>query len=397
MPAIPVRAIIHVDMDAFYASVEQQDHPELHGRPVIVGGLGSRGVVSAASYEARAFGVHSAMPMGQARSLCPGAQFLSPRMTRYREVSARIFGIFQGFTPHVEGLSLDEAFLDVSGSLKLFGDIRSVGRRLREEILSVTGLQASVGMAHNKFLAKLASDARKPAGFVCVAPNDVQAFLDPMPVSRLWGIGRKTEPLLRARGLLTIGQLRRCDERVLREVLGNRTRHFLALARGEDDREVESRRADKSISHEVTFDADLLEVTPVRAELQRQAEAVGRRMRHQHLAARTITLKIRDSAFRTMTRSLTLRAATASTQSIYRVARGLLSRWLEEHHNTPIRLVGVGVSNFEDCEPLLQQTGRPTLDQALDRITERFGEDSVGRALGMMGRLARRRGGDGSG
>lgn len=381
-----MRAIIHVDMDAFYASVEQGDAPELRGQAVIVGGLGARGVVSAASYEARRFGVHSAMPMVRARALCPRAHFLRPRMARYREVSEQIFAVFKELTPLVEGLSLDEAFLDVTGSLRLFGSREAIGQLLRERILARTGLQASVGMAHNKFLAKLASDVRKPAGFVSVPPDGVQAFLDPMPVGRLWGIGRKTEPRLRAVGLLTIGQLRRADPLVLRDILGNRSGHFLALARGEDEREVSTDQPDKSISHEVTFDVDLMDGRELLAELQRQAEAVARRLRHQHLAARTVQLKIRDRQFRTMTRSLTLRAATQGTRTIYQSGKSLLSRWLRENHNTPVRLLGIGVSGFEDAEPELERGGAAALDAVLDRISERFGSGAAGRGLGMAGR-----------
>ncbi|MDX1555027.1 MAG: DNA polymerase IV, partial [Xanthomonadales bacterium] len=243
------KSIIHVDMDAFYASVEQLDQPELRGRAVIVGGLGPRGVVSTASYEARRFGVHSAMPMAQARRLCPRAAFIAPRAQRYREVSRQVFAVFHNITPLVEGLSLDEAFLDVSACHRLFGPLEDIGRKLKKDIHDATGLTASVGMAHNKFLAKLASDADKPDGLVRVLPEDVHSFLDPMPIGRLWGIGRKTEPKLRAQGLLTIGQLRRADPGLLNTVLGNRTMHFLRLAQGLDDREVEPTRPDKSVSH----------------------------------------------------------------------------------------------------------------------------------------------------
>jgi DNA polymerase-4 len=249
-------SIIHVDMDAFYASVEQHDRPELRNKPVIVGGLGPRGVVSAANYRARQFGVHSAMPIAQARRLCPSAEFIAPRASRYREVSRKVFEIFHTVTPLVEGLSLDEAFLDVTACLQLFGPLDHIGRKIKQDIHAATGLTASVGMAHNKFLAKLASDAEKPDGLVYVAPERAQSFLDPMPIGRLWGIGRKTEPKLRALGLLTIGQLRQADPELLRPVLGNRTEHFLRLACGLDERDVQPARPDKSISHEVTFDQD---------------------------------------------------------------------------------------------------------------------------------------------
>jgi len=225
-------------MDAFYAAVEQHDQPQYKNQPLIVGGTGGRGVVAAASYEVRKYGVFSAMPMSRARSLCPKAVVLPVRMSRYREVSAEVFRIFRAVTPEVEGLSLDEAFLDVSASIALFGSIETIGAWLRAEILKRTGLYASVGMAHNKYLAKLASDADKPRGFVHVPREGVRAFLDPMPVSRMWGIGKKTLPKIQKLGILTIGQLRKADPTILSRVLGRRTGHFLALARGEDEREV---------------------------------------------------------------------------------------------------------------------------------------------------------------
>ena len=252
------RAIIHVDMDAFFASVEQLDNPQYRHLPVIVGGSANRGVVAAASYEVRKYGVFSAMPIAQALRRCPQAVILPVRMDRYREVSARVFRIFREITPEVEGLSLDEAFLDVTGSLALFGSIEKIGENIRKRILEETGLQASVGMAHNKYLAKLASDAGKPRGFVHVPADGVRAFLDPMPVKRIWGIGKQTLPKIQQLGILTIGQLRKADPVVLAQVLGKRTAHFIALARGEDERKVIAGRADKSMSREVTFDTDIV-------------------------------------------------------------------------------------------------------------------------------------------
>jgi DNA polymerase-4 len=374
-----MRAIIHVDMDAFYASVEQRDQPEWAGQAVIVGGTGRRGVVAAASYEARALGVRSAMPTLQARRLAPRAHYVRPRMDRYREVSRQVFEVFRNYTPVVEGLSLDEAFLDVSGSLTLFGSREEIGMRIVEDIREAVGLQASVGLAHNKFLAKLASDADKPAGFVSVPPDGVRRFLDPMPIGRLWGIGRKTEPKLRALGILTIGQLRRADAGALREALGNRAGHFQALARGEDDREVQPVRPDKSISHEQTFSENLEDEREMKAELLRQAENVMRRVRAQHVAPRTVTVKIRDHRFQTVTRSLTLRAPTRSTRTVYQAASGLLSTWLAAHASTPVRLLGVGVSKLEEGgEPRIGD-----IDEALDDITDRFGVGVVTRGLAL--------------
>ncbi len=378
MPAKPLRAIIHVDMDAFYASVEQRDEPAYRGQPVIVGGTGPRGVVAAASYEARAFGVFSAMPAQRARRLCPDGIFLRPRLPVYREVSATIFAIFREFTPWVEGLSLDEAFLDVSASLRLFGTLEDTGRLLRDRIEAETGLPASVGMAHNKLLAKLASEVGKPRGFVCIAPKRVASFLDPMPVARLWGVGRKTAARLQAIGILTIGQLRVADASLLQGVLGRQADHFLRLARGEDERAVTPERADKSISQEMTFDTDITDPRELHAILQGQAEDVARRLRGKALAARTVQIKIRDRHFHTETRRRSLRFPSASTRTIYRLASALLDTWLATHANTPVRLLGVGVSGLEQPE-----TAQGPIDRLTDAIAERHGADKITRALAL--------------
>ena len=378
------RAIVHVDMDAFYASVECLDDSSLTGQPVVVGGLGPRGVVATASYAARKFGVHSAMPMGRARRLCPAAHYIRPRMQRYREKSAEVFTIFRDFTPLVEGLSLDEAFLDVSASLKLFGSPENIGREIKQRIRQDTGLTASVGLAHNKFLAKLASDIRKPDGLVLVDPAEVHAFLDPMPISRLWGIGKRTAPKLKALGILTIGQLRRTDLSVLRPVLGNRSGHYQRLANGIDDREVEPVRPDKSISHEVTFDTDLAERPELLAELQRQAESVARRLRAQRLMASTVVVKIRDPGFHTVTRSRSLRAGSNSTQTLYRMARALFEKWRESHKTTAVRLLGMGVTGLEDAGSgdhdsgdRLDSNSDQEIDRVFDSINQRYGDAKI--------------------
>jgi len=367
-------------MDAFYASVEQHDQPQYKNQPIIVGGTGNRGVVAAASYEVRKFGVFSAMPISRARALCPQAVILPVRMSRYREVSAEVFKIFRESTPEVEGLSLDEAFLDVSGSLALFGSIETIGATLREKILSRTGLHASVGMAHNKYLAKLASDACKPRGFVHVPRDGVQLFLDPMPVSRIWGIGKQTLPKLQKLGILTVGQLRKANPVEISRVLGNRAGHFMALARGEDEREVVASRPDKSLSREATFDQDINRPWELYAELQRQVESVSGRLRAEGLLARTIQIKVRDSRFQTATRSRSLAMPTASTQVVFKQARSLLEKWLLEHQNTPVRLLGVGVSGLEEPDPRgieYDTAAQKALDSTLDEIRRRYGDSKA--------------------
>jgi DNA polymerase-4 len=383
------RAIIHVDMDAFYASVEKHDQPGYKDLPVIVGGTGNRGVVAAASYEVRRYGVFSAMPMSRARSLCPQAVVLPVRMSRYREVSAEVFSIFHEVTPEVEGLSLDEAFLDVTGSLALFGSIETIGASLREKILERTGLNASVGMAHNKFLAKLASDAAKPKGFVHVPRDGVSSFLDPMPVNRIWGIGKLTIPKIHKLGILTIGQFRKADPAVLHQVLGKRCAHFLALARGEDEREVVASRPDKSLSREVTFDQDISDPRELVAELQRQAESVTRRLRSHRLLARTIQIKVRDHRFQTVTRRRSLALPTASTELVFKQGRAMLQAWLTDNSSTPVRLLGIGVTGLEkpDVRGIeYDTTNQKILDRTLDEIQNRYGEDKATHALAMRAR-----------
>lgn len=371
-------------MDAFFASVEQLDEPAYRGRPLVVGGAGPRGVVAAASYEVRKYGVFSAMPMTRARRLCPQAIIRPVRMGRYREISAQVFAVFHEVTPDVEGLSLDEAFLDVTASLSLLGDIERIGEYLRNAILERTGLHASVGMAHNKFLAKLASDLAKPRGFVHVPRDNVHAFLDPMPVSKIWGLGKRTLPRVRKLGILTIGQLRRADPDILRTVLGNRYLHFQALARGEDEREVVAWRPDKSLSREVTFDQDILAPRTLFAELQRQVDSVTGRLRAQGLLARTVQIKVRDYRFKTITRARSLAAPTASREVVFKLARALLQTWLLDHHKTPVRLLGVALTGLEmpgETGSGIDTPAQKALDKALDEIKQRFGADKAVHAL----------------
>ncbi|HSH42934.1 MAG TPA: DNA polymerase IV, partial [Arenicellales bacterium] len=361
------RAIIHVDMDAFFASVEQRDEPAFRGRPVIVGGLGRRGVVSAASYEARTYGVHSAMPMARARRLCPDAVYLKPRMERYREVSAELFSVFHEITPLVEGISVDEAWLDVTRSRALFGDVEAIGRRLKDAIRERTGLVASIGMAPNKFLAKLASDYGKPDGFCRITAREAPAFLSPLPVGRLWGIGTRASERLRAAGIETIGELREAGDTLLDSLLGNSAPHYRKLALGIDERPVNPKRPEKSISHEQTFEQDLRDVESMQRKLLALAEGVGTRLRRKKLHGATVTVKIRTGGWRTFTRARTLSRPTDSTREIHRHAVALLHTWRRDHPGDGVRLLGVGVSGLAHLDQhTLFDAGEGGIDSMLD-------------------------------
>ena len=383
------RQIIHVDMDAFYASVEQLDRPELRGRAVIVGGdPKGRGVVSAASYEARPFGVHSAMPTTQALRLCPHAVVLPVRMSRYAEVSQMIRQVFERYTPLVEPISLDEAFLDLTGSTKLFGPAEQIGRQIKEEIHERTGLTASVGVAPNKFLAKLASDLEKPDGFVVISEQNLRQVLDPLPVGRIWGVGKVTERSLRSQGIRTIGELRQTREASLRAIVGNAAEDLLRLADGRDNRPVEPDRQRKSVSSEQTFATDIHDETILLSVLLEQIEEVATRLRRKRLKARTITLKLRYGDFRTLTRSETLDEATNLTQPLRQVAEHVFHRWLARSTG-PLRLLGFGASGLQPegagqqllfTDPEEEKLKR--LDQAVDRIRDRYGRTAVRRGSG---------------
>ncbi len=373
-------------MDAFYASVEQLDHPELRGKPVIVGGdPKSRGVVSAASYEVRKFGVHSAMPTAQAVRLCPHAILLPVRMGRYAEVSRAIRAIFESYTPLVEPISLDEAFLDVTDSMKLFGPAETIGRAIKERIRKQTHLTASVGIAPNKFLAKLASDLRKPDGFVVITDQNKQEILDPLPVGRIWGVGKVTEKALYLHGTQTIGQLRSRTPAQLRPILGNCAEDLLQLAHGEDDREVEPDRQCKSISSEQTFATDIGDSDVLLSVLMEQVEEVAWRLRRERLKARTITLKLRYGDFRTVTRSETLAEGTNVTSLLWQTAEKVFRQW-QNRSGGPLRLLGFGASGLEDERagqqllfPDQQQEKLKKLDQIVDRIRDRYGKRAVRR------------------
>ncbi|HZY90954.1 MAG TPA: DNA polymerase IV [Gemmataceae bacterium] len=376
--------ILHVDMDAFYASVEQRDRPELRGQPVIVGGVGSRGVVSAASYEARPFGVHSAMPMSAARRLCPQAAFLPPRMGYYARVSQQLRDVFLSFTPLVEPLSLDEAFLDVRGCEGLFGHAPQIARQIKGRIQAETGLTASVGVAPNKFLAKLASDLGKPDGLVVVPAGGAAAFLGPLPVGRVWGVGAKAEGRLHALGVRTVGQLAALPEKALVGHFGELGRHLWRLARGEDGRAVVPDAAAKSVSTETTFARDIGDREALRSWLLGLTDHLAGRLRHAGLRARTVEVKVRSSDFRTRQRAQALGQATNATDVLWQAARRLLDRGLTDDV-LPVRLLGVGASRLTR-EGVVQgdlfdggRRKQEALDQTIDAIRGQFGGAAIRR------------------
>lgn len=378
------RAILHVDMDAFYASVEQRDRPELRGKPVIVGAdPRGRGVVSAASYEARRYGVHSAMPIGRAYRRCPHGAFLPVDMAKYARVSAEIMAILGEFTPLVEPLSLDEAFLDVTGSQELFGPALEIARRIKARVHAEVGLTASAGVAPNKFLAKIASDLRKPDGLVEVRPDEEASFLRDLPISRLWGVGPKAEAALAALGVRTIGQLAGLPRATLVGRFGRTGEHLLELAHGRDDRPVVPWDDPKSIGAEETFDRDTTDLGRLRATLLAQADRVAAELRAQGLRGRTVTLKVRFADFRTLTRGDTTTAPTADGGEIFRRAWQALAR-LERP--LPVRLVGLSVSGLSgDGDPrqlpLFAGDDRPErVGRIADELRARFGPDAVRRA-----------------
>ena len=373
-------------MDAFYASVEQRDHPELAAKPIVVGGRPEqRGVVAAASYLARSYGIRSAMPSSTALKLCPEVEFVPMRMARYVEVSDQINDIFQRYTPLVEPLSLDEAFLDVSGSEKLFGDAERIGQLIKADIKRELGLTASVGVAANKFIAKIASDFQKPNGFVAVYPP-YDAFLDPLPVNRLWGIGKVGAKSLRRAGIGTIGEFRNADRSILQSCVGNATERLLQLACGQDDRPVQSQRASVTMSRETTFTPDVTEMEELEATLLKLTEKVAAQLRKKNLAARTIGIKLRHSNFKTVTRSNTQQVPTNLTQDIWLVARTLLNNALAD--SLAIRLIGVQVSALEnagsgsDLSMLsTDHKQQKKIDRVLDDINQKFGDSTLHRGV----------------
>jgi DNA polymerase IV len=376
--------ILHVDMDAFYASVEVRDRPDLAGRPVIVGGLAGRSVVLSATYQARAFGVRSAMPMSRARRLCPQATVVPPRHSLYSAVSREIMALFRTVTPAVEPISLDEAFLDVSGAIRLLGSPATIGQQIRAHVAEQQQITCSVGIAQNKFLAKLASVHCKPDGLLVIPAGTAVDFLHPLPVSALWGVGEKTRLALARLGLRTVGDIATAPLTVLERDLGKAAAaHLHALANGRDERLVESSVREKSVGAEQTFEVDVSDAPTVRRELLRLSRRTARALRSGGFAARTITIKLRKSDFTTITRSKTLAEATGETQQIYATACSLYAA-SGLSGQARLRLVGVRAAGLVPASAAATQLTLGSggaawrdAESALDRISGRFGPDAV--------------------
>jgi len=380
--------ILHVDMDAFYASVEERDDPALAGRPVIVGGTPEgRGVVSAANYLAREHGVHSAMPAARARRLCPHAAFIRPRMECYAAESARVRAVLERYTPEVEPIALDEAFLDVTASESLFGPAPGIARRIKRDVAAATGLVASVGVAASKFVAKLACERDKPDGLVVVEPGSEQAFLDPLPVARLWGVGPVAAEALQRAGIATVADLRARGEAHLRARFGRTGAHLWRLAHGVDERPVVPDHRARSISHETTFAVDVAEAGAQRAWVGDLAAQVAGRLRRAGLVARTVFVKLRYADFRTVSRTRSLAAPTDLSREIRAAAlRGLAAARGDAHG--ALRLLGVGVSGLERAGPrqghLFEEQRRERerrLDRVVDAVGARYGRGVLRRGV----------------
>jgi len=385
------RIILHVDMDAFFAAVEQHDRPELKGKPVVVGAPPDRrGVVSTCSYEARKFGIHSAMPSRTAARLCPHAVFLPVNGKRYYEISKQIMEIFRRFTPLVEPVSVDEAFLDVTGARRLFGDGPAIAKKIKAAILAETGLTCSVGIAPNMFLAKIASDLNKPDGLAIVPTSKklIPAFLAPLPVKRMWGVGKKTQAVLEAHNIRTIGDLQTVDPEKLAEWIGeSAAAAFRRLAFGVDEREIETESEEKSISNEITFNEDQRDVEVVEAALLDLADKVGTRLRRAEFYATTAQIKVRWTDFTTITRRRAMRPPCCDDITLRETALELLRK---EGIHSPVRLIGFGVSSlrettdapqldlFESTEKQLSGK-REALSRAVDLIRSKFGLKSIRR------------------
>ena len=390
--------ILHVDMDAFFVSVELLDRPELRGRPVIVGGTAGRGVVSTASYEARRFGVHSAMPMALALRRCPQAIVLPGDMPKYRAASEKVMAIFRSITPLVEPLSIDEAFLDVASARRLFGSPREIAERIRARVADELGLTCSVGAAATKFVAKLASGKCKPDGLLVVPPIDTVAFLHRLPVSAMWGVGGRTEEALRSRGITTVFDLAHTPQPVLERLLGRAAGERLAqLAWGRDPRPIATERQEKSVGHEETFPEDVASHAELVREIRAQADAVGARLRRAGLVAGTVALKLRWGDFTTISRSRRLERPSASGVTLYRAAKELLDA--AHGDGRGVRLIGMraeslGIAGDTTAATLWDDTGDEAwgvVDAVADRAAARFGRDAV-RPASILGRGERRDG-----
>lgn len=380
------RTILHLDMDAFFAQVEMNDNPELEGKPVIVGGLGPRGVVSTASYEAREYGVHSAMPMVEARRLCPDAEFLSPRGERYSEIARTVRHILQTYTPDIQPVSLDEAFLDITGTLHKYGSPESLGQQLREDVRNATNLTCSVGIGPNKMIAKLASEQAKPDGLLHVPREKRESFLRPLPIDAIWGVGPRTKERMQEAGYETIGDLQDASLMELEEHFGEWAIVYKKRSRGEDRDPVKTRQQAKSISNETTFSEDIEDPEHLEQVLYRLAARVGRRLREKQLLSRTVKIKVRRGDFTTLTRRRTLPEHTDLTENIWQRARDLFRQQIELD-DRGIRLLGVGVANLQEkgVQPDLfedeEQSRRSDVNQLMDEINEEYGQGTITRGV----------------
>ncbi len=379
--------IIHVDMDAFFASVEKLDNPDLKDKPVIVGGLGRRGVVATASYEARKYGPRSAMPISKAKKLCPDGIYLPPRFERYQKVSRNIREIFLSYTPKVEAISLDEAFLDVTETVSNFASAITKARKIKREIEEKIGLTCSLGIAPNKFLAKLSSEMQKPDGFTIIRKNEIDNVLKDLAVSKIWGVGKVSEEKLHNMGIQTIGDLRKIPRNKLRRAFGKQGENLYRLARGIDESPVVSHHPVKSISQEITFDEDIKDPEKIKTFLGRLSEEVGSTLRKDKFRAKTVKIKVRFSDFTTITRQISLDIPINSTEIIRNLAKKLFEKRVIKEQ--AIRLIGVGVSNIikirEGQLYLFPETGNEEkfkkIDVALDKIRKRFGKNSIQRGI----------------
>lgn len=378
--------ILHIDMDAFFASVEQLDHPELKGAPLVVGGDSGRGVVAAASYEARRYGIHSAMPMFMARQRCPGLVIVPARKGRYGEVSRSVMAIIHRYSPVVEQVSIDEAYLDAAGCARLYGPPDTMACAIKAGIREQVGLTCSIGVAPLKFLAKIASDMNKPDGLTVIAPETVSGFIAALPVEKVPGVGKQAHRQLRQMGIATMGDVRKIRSSVLVDRLGKFGHRLMDLANGRDESAVTPQSPTRSISSERTLSADTGDRELLKAHLLAQSQEVGRQLRRQGFLARTITLKLKDTAFKQITRSVTLDRPGQSSETVYRAAAALLER---QALDKAIRLIGVGASALiADTTPRQaclfpgldrKGDGWEKIDRAMDRIAERFGHSAVHR------------------